>query len=236
MHRALFPAALVALLALACTGGGEPEPTPTSTPTPTATPTLEPSALEILRQSDEAMNQMRSLRVKTNVRPRNPEVNQPKVIFQEFVTPDRGHSVTRSEQGELQYEVVVIGSQLWNRTGLRSWKEESAGTPRRWPNYQRSTGNPFNPFENSRHRRSLMNLRVLREEALEGAMTWVISYSVQFGADHHAVTEWIAKDNYLLLRRESQTTDLFGPFEQSTEEYYDFNAPITIEPPPAVTP
>jgi len=228
----------IGALAIACDGGGSPPPTATPTPEPSATPTPEPSALEILRRSDEAMNQLCSLRVRSEIRPTvAAELNLPSVRFDEYVAPDRAHYATHSEQDELQYEAIQIRGDLWTRTGLGGWQYQRINVPLAWPRYDRAAPRAGPPSPNGVDRGPLENLRLVGQEKLGGATAWVVSYSYQApsteGPFDVFVTEWIAEDTYLLLRQRQRDNDPFGVQPQVTADYYDFDAPITIDPPTA---
>ncbi len=106
------------------------------------------------------------------------------------------------------------------------WTDAYTYEPGRWPNFKRSEGQPLNPYGDSPYTVTVADLRVLREEALDGAPAWVLSYTFQApsieGPFDVFVTEWIEQSTYRLLRRERHNNDPFGIQARVTEEYIDF--------------
>lgn len=204
-----------------------------SDPAASVTATPQPSAREVLQRSDLAMNRLRSVRVRVETRPTvAPDVNRPTIRVEEYAAPDRAHYITRSERGELEYEVVSIGSTRWERTGLRGWQSGPYLADGPWPAYQRAAGSPLgSPAVVS----GSMQLGALRQQMIDGVDAWAVTYSFEMqtheGPVQFSGSEWIAKDSLLLLRREHENDDPFGAQERVVETYYDFDAAISIEPP-----
>lgn len=224
------------LVAAACgDGSGSDSPTATSTP-PAATATLAPlSGLQILERSDAAMNELRSVRTRGSVRPAvAPEQNFSYVVEAQYAAPDRSHSVQRSLDGTLQQEAVTIGADVWYRTGLRGWQRTAERSPLAWPAFERAVVQQADP-SGPGYVSLPPVITSVEEDERHGTPVWVMRYTYE-APSHEGpfdvfVTEWIEKTTYRLLRSEQTDNDPFGVQASVTEEYLDFDAPVTITPP-----
>jgi len=219
--------ALALLLSIGCASGGSKAVPPTLT----ASATPAPSAREIIQRSNDAMNALQSVRVTTEVRP--PDLNGSRKEVGEFVSPNRAHFVRTSPQDVFKSETIVIASDAWERYEPDGeWlSSPEASQPFAWPDFLRLeprigiSGEPLPVTEPS----------ILREEAVGDRPAWVASYSYQEpsfeGPFNVFVTEWIEKETYLLLREEHYDDDPYGVQARVTDVYFDFDAPITIQPP-----
>jgi hypothetical protein len=225
--------ALICLSLIASTGcgSGGPKAVP---PTLTASATLEPSAREIIERSNNAMNHLLSARITTEARPTiAPELNASWHEVDQFVSPNRAHVLVTSLVDALQRETIIVSNDAWTRAGADGdWSSGPwSSQPLVWPEFHRlqpRTGLLDEPLP-------VTEPLVLREEVVSDRQAWVVSYSYQEQSEEGPfnvfVTEWIERDTYVLLRDAHYDDDPLGDQARFTDEYSDFNAPITIEPP-----
>jgi hypothetical protein len=226
--------ALALLLSAACGSGGPKAaaPTPSFVPSTSTIPAL--TAREIIERSNDAMNRLQSARVTTEVRPAvAPELNASWNEVDQFVSPNRAHFVRTALPDGRLLETIVVGNDAWMRTEPDGgWiSGPRAGDPVGWPQFHRlqpRTGLLDEPLP-------VTEPLVLREEVIGDRQAWVVSYSYQEqsekGRFNVFITEWIEKETYLLLRDEHYDDDPLGDQARFTDEYSDFDAPITIQPP-----
>lgn len=202
-----------------------------SWPAPSATPpdTTDPTARDILQRSDEAMNALRSMRERYElVDPRAPSERPVASGFSEYVAPNRIHDVIRDQGGTL--EVIMIAFETWSRSGDAAWShEKSDRLTIVWPWFDRLSAGPDSWRSASR------NMRVIGEETLPSGPAWVVAYDYAEQSEEGWYTvfvrERIDQATYRLLRQEMTAIDPWGSGAINRHDCFDFNVPITIEPP-----
>lgn len=222
----------------------EAQPEPTSTPdppriewpTPSATPpdTSTDAAIEVLQRSDEAMNELRSMRLHWEVQAREGSRPLPFENSDErFAAPDRMARVVRYDDHP-PIESIWIGGDRWSRSGEKPWEHDELREPFDWPSFEHLF------LEGDRRGGPVRNVVVEDEELIEGEDAWVISY------EHRARSfegpfdvfskEWIHRNSYRMVRAEYYNTDPWGSSGVEIYRFYDFDSPVTIEPPIDRTP
>jgi len=207
-------------------------PWPWPTPSPTPQDRSDPEARAILGRSDDAMNALMSVRMRIETRnskaPADPAYATSSA---EFAAPDRMHSVHDSGFG--RQEDVHIGRDAWTRSGDKPWEHRFNAFAYRWPRFDRL----YEP--GSEWRSAARNVRIVREEELPSGTAVVLSY--EYGAMSEEgrfftfMTEWIDKRTNRLLRQDETNDDPWGSRALIRSEFFDFDAPISIEPPMPAT-
>lgn len=162
-------------------------------------------AKDLLRLADESMNRLQSVRLREVMQGR-PDGDL--VTDMEFAAPDRARM--KSSNGR---EIVIIGETRYQRSGDdQPWSQSPWPQVRgfRWPDFD---------YAELAARQTLMG-----QDELKGRPVWVVAF-VQDPPDIRYVV-WIDAETYWIHRLTMLTT---GHYMYWT--FYDFNAPVAIEPP-----
>lgn len=162
-------------------------------------------ARDLLRMADESMNRLQSVRLREELRGRP---GGDAVTDMEFVSPNRVRM--RFNNGR---ERIVIGQTRYERSGagepwtVAPWPQVGGF---RWPNFNYGAT-------------AVRQVLVGRDE-IDGRPVWVVNFVEEPPEIRYVV--WIDAETYLIRRLTMHTT---GHYMYWT--FYDFNAPIAIEPP-----
>ena len=247
-HRVDLLAAIVMTACALRVHGREPLRASTpqqASPTPTALPTLpfpfpdfsptppddtDPEARSILARSDAAMNTLTSVRRRSDsVERLNPTRRVGGTYEEEWVAPDRYHGISIDWQGRV--ESIRIGADHWSRTDDGLWTHERRQGTWTWPRFDRLRRDIPPWFFAAR------NIHVAREDDLPSGRAWVLTYvhpeSTEEGGYLAFWTDWIDQSTLRVMRQEAWNNDPWGNGGRflTRIEYFDFDAPITIEPP-----
>lgn len=200
MRFALLPLLLLVLVASCSFASADDDEPPQDAVSPD----------EVLRRSDEAMDALLSFRVTTRVVP----------------------SVAGNPPYETAYD--IRGRSCVLPAGQMPQVQPNGACPcgeqpsvHDLPFFNRAKGGqPFGPpFAGGT---LASNLRLEREETLDGRRAWVLSYEFKTPSIEGPFTiwrsEWIDKETYLLLRQEQTDDDRFGVRAQVTSVLSHFDA------------
>ncbi len=168
----------------------------------------DPSALELLKQADAQMNQLKALRA---IEELNDGENGAVVTRMDFQAPDRVH--TSVEGGS---ETIAIGTSQYFR--------ESSG----WTALTRPEPYVFPNFNNAG---LATNGRFGREETLDGVPTQIVNVDFRSSAGDTHFAYWVGKDDKLIHQYA-----MVAPSHYMIESYRDFNAPVRIDAPTNILP
>jgi len=207
---------------------------PTATPNPvlpifpTAAPTEKPppsnaTAVALLQRSDEAMNQLKGLRVEHTSEGQNDGIWR-------YAAPDR-RSVEGYRGDWLESHTIVIGADYWSLYGFtedRSWTYSRSKYAFRWPTYFRGH------YQKTAWIEWPVSVQLEGEERIDNRLTWHVSYVRRYASDHGGwITEywqeWIDQENHLLLQSQIYDDDDLGnPGAVYTMHYSDFEETFEI--------
>ncbi len=170
-------------------------------------------ARDILRRSDAAMNQITALRERQQV---DGGSDGPIEGAYDYLAPDRMHATFRylaaATPGAkaIAPEIVVALGQRFDRQG-DTWRSEPWPDPRgfRWPAYTFA--------------QTATDVRLIGIEEVEGGPHFVITFAESQGTRQ---TLWIDTESYLVRRQR-----MMAPGHYMNATFFDFNAPISVEPP-----
>jgi hypothetical protein len=151
---------------------------PPRTPTPESTHTSSEAARRVLEQSDQAMNQLRSLTVNgSKFATREMEGTPHGVVFSQFMFPDRFKQVRRSlSVPGPSTEIIIIGRDHWYRWLRAEWDHDLHlhSRPFQWPAYPATKTWEWAA-------RSLMpiDLRLVGPADVAGHSCWQLAYDLE---------------------------------------------------------
>jgi len=221
---AAFAAGGLAVLAVVALSGGDDAPpasvaTAEATETPTEEPTEAPlTAEEILHRSEEAMSRVSRVRVEFRAWPLRPTNVEFAIEIREY--SGRQFRYLHREQAEIN------GCRVFELPFV-PYTQRSLGALALYPEDRHKDRGATAPeiFE------------LLGSETIGGQEAWVIRYAFSYPSIENPVqvedTEWIAKDDYRLLRREREQFDAFGFIGQVVEVFLRYDEPASQECPAA---
>ncbi|MFQ6016488.1 MAG: hypothetical protein ACE5NP_13715 [Anaerolineae bacterium] len=184
-------------------------PTPTPTPPKPTPPPAEviPGVPPELLAMGEAMAKVKTYRTKM--------VMEGMEIFAEYVLPDKTH--TKSEMMGMKVETIVIGDTTYTKIGDGPWQKTEAG-----PALPPGAAEIEMPeiTEMAKEITAGMQIEEVGTETVEGVKCQV--YEIRFGEEAEAIRYYVGVDDNLPRKIEMGGMEMI---------FYDYNAPIEIEPP-----
>lgn len=225
--RVVVLALAAALLAGACGGESEDtEVTPTATTTQAAPPTVsadEPlDGMGILRRSDVAMADAGYVITESYARDREGRPVEPRVVVQETHGNAVRFLATTHAQAECIGQDARVAPFALRERGALAFYPPREGEP-------------------DRGATAPEDVEILREEQYEGKDAWIIRFQYRLpsieGPYPREHTEWVAKDDFRLLRQEIETYDPFGFVGQEIVRFTEYRqGPAECPRAPQLTP
>ncbi len=165
----------------------------------------DPAALDLLRQSDTAMNSLKTLR---SVQELNDGQNGSVTTTYQYQAPDRVHLEIAS-RGE---SVAVGGNQYYRDNGQQMWKKSPRVDPFVFPAFNNAL--------------QAQGARLGRTETLDGIPTQIVVFSTPQSDQQAHLAYWIGTQD-----RRIHQYFMVAPAHYMVQSYSDYNAPIEINEP-----